>query len=266
MSQGANARIRYDEHLLPEQSVYTNIDLRIGMFAEEIGHEFNIYADYEENVVRVLKDAFAYEIVARVVTFPSFEPESATVLQLKENEYKILHFAPSIQLLHFEQLEIIRAKSGTDTHDRELIEYLEYLKGEGIEIPATREEVQVNRCELPISEALGLKLASLWSEMLFRTRYPSLPTVGAKTKPALLLNSGIDGTRYHFSYEYPGFTLAGNIWSPREASITGRFVQISERMKQACLSEKNELILAELEERTDELSGALTELLQETKN
>ncbi|MCK5746858.1 MAG: hypothetical protein KAH44_11615, partial [Oricola sp.] len=60
---------RYDDHLLPEASVYTDIRTLTG------DKYSSVYADYEENVARVLIDAFNDSVVARVVVLPSFEPE-----------------------------------------------------------------------------------------------------------------------------------------------------------------------------------------------
>jgi len=256
--QSAEARPRYDEHLLPENSIYTDINFRLALFGGKPGKDFEHYVDYEENVARVLHDVFAFDVVARVIAYPSFEPEFATALELKEGKYKILHLEPSVQLLHYEELEILRENSDSDSQNEELLEYLQFLEFEQIELPETRENVKVSQCEIPISNALGIKLYSLWGEMLFRTRYPNLPEATPETKPAFI-NSGIDGTRYHFSFEYPGFTLAGNIWQPRATSITGKFVRISTLMKEACRAENNENVLTELERRVGELNAALAE-------
>jgi hypothetical protein len=256
--QSAEARPRYDEHLFPENSIYTDINFRLAVFGGKPGKDFEHYIDYEENVARILHDVFAFDVVARVIAYPSFEPEFATALELKEGKYKILHLEPSVQLLHYEELEILRENSDPDSQNEELLEYLQFLEFEQIELPETREKVKVSQCEIPISNALGAKLYSLWGEMLFRTRYPDLPAASPETKPAFI-NSGIDGTRYHFSFEYPGIVLAGNIWSPRPESNTGQFVSITSLMKEACHAKDNDKILTEIERRVDDLMTTLAE-------
>lgn len=261
-AQGAEARPGYDEHLLPEDSVFTDIDFRLSAFDGPYGSDFQHYMHYEENVARVLSDAFRFEIVARVVVYPSFEPEYAIALELNEGKYRILLFEPSVQLRHFDELEIINKnineKPDSDFRKEELETYLKYLEAEDINLPDTREEVEIRQCRLSVSKTLGDKLYSLWSEMLFRTRYPDLPPASAETTP-VMINSGIDGTRYHFSFEYPGFTLAGQIWQPRAESRTGKFVHISNLMKDACRSEGAAKVLAELEARVDSLNNELDE-------
>ncbi|WP_428409981.1 hypothetical protein [Hyphococcus sp.] len=261
-AQGAEARPRYDDHLLPEDSVFTDIDFRLSAFDGPYGSDFQHYMHYEENVARVLRDAFRFEIVGRVVAYPSFEPEYAVALEFKEEKYRILFFEPSVQLRHFDELEImnekINEKPDSDFRKEELASYLEYLEAENINLPETREEVEVSQCGISISNELGDKLYSLWSEMLFRTRYPDLPPAGVKSEP-VMINSGIDGTRYHFSFEYPGFTLAGQIWQPRAESLTGKFVHVSSMMKDACRSEGVAKILAELESHVDRLNAELAE-------
>lgn len=260
--QNAQARPRYDEHLLPEDSVFTDRDFRLSAFGGPFSLDFAHYMHYEENVARVLHEAFRYEIVARVVAYPSFEPEFAIALELQDGKYKILFFEPSIQLRHFDELEIIKLKMkekpDSDFRKDELETYLNYLEDKNIELPSTREEVDVRECDILISKELGDKLYSLWSQMLFRTRYPDLRPAKPDNKPALL-DLAIDGTSYHFSFEYPGFTLAGKIHSPREESNTGKFVTITEIMKSACLEPDNKAILKSMERRVDALMTTLSE-------
>lgn len=262
LGQSAVSRPYYDEHLLPEDSVFTDSDFRLSAFGGPFSLDFEQYLHYEENVARVLRDAFRFEIVARVVAYPSFEPEYAIALELKEEEYRILVFEPSFQLQHFDELEIINKKMkerpDSDFLKEELATYLKYLDDQNVELPETRDEVEVGECGISISQELGVKLYSLWSEMLFRTRYPDLRPATLDAKP-VPLDFAIDGANYHFSVEYPGFTLAGKIHSPREQSNTGKFVAIAENMKAACVEPDNKAILMDIERRTDALLTNLAE-------
>lgn len=256
--QSAAARPYFDEHLLPEDSVFTDIDFRLSVFDGPFSLDFEHYMRYEENVARVLRDAFRFEVVARVIAYPSFEPEFSIALELKEGKYRILYLAPAVQLLHFEELEIMKEKPNSDFQREELDRYLRYLDDLKIKLPKTREEVEVSKCDISISNELGVKLYSLWSEMLFRTRYPDLRPAKPDAKAAPL-DLAVDGTSYHFSFEYPGFTLAGKIHSPRAESNTGKLVAIAELMKEACQAEDNKEILANLEHRVDTLTEQLSE-------
>ncbi|WDI32126.1 hypothetical protein PUV54_02835 [Hyphococcus flavus] len=254
LAQSDAARPFYDEHLLPEESIFTDRDFRLSAFGGPFSLDFEHYMHYEEHVARVLHDAFRFEIVARVLAYPSFKSEFAIALELKDEKYRILLFEPSVQLRHFDELEIMQEKAETE----ELASYQKYLDDQNIELPETREQVEISQCEISISNELGAKLYSLWSEMLFRTRYPDLRPASPDAEPALL-DLAIDGTSYHFSFEYPGFTLAGRIHSPREDSTTGRFVDITETMKSACLQPDNITILTNIEQRIDALMATLSE-------
>ena len=243
---------RYEEHLLPENSVYTDIKSRVG------DKFFSVYADYEENVARVLFDAYHHDVVGRVFVLPSFEPEYAIALTLSDENYGVLHLKSSAQLWHFESLEMLRAGAYRRREDTDGSELAADIKDLESRLPASRQEVVVEHCERMLSKKVGTKLYSLWSEMLFRTRYPDLRPASPKAKP-VPLGLAIDGTAYHFSFEYPRFTLAGKILSPGEDSVTGQFVAIAEMMKDACHAEDNEHILADMEQRIDALTATLSE-------
>lgn len=242
---------RYDDHLLPEASVYTDIRTLTG------DKYSSVYADYEENVARVLIDAFNDSVVARVVVLPSFEPEYAVGLTLQDGNYAILVLEASTQLVNFEHLEMMRAGAYRQADDLDGSKQAAEIKDIESQLPASRKDVAVKRCERKVSERVGAKLYTLWSEMLFRTRYPDLRPANADAPPAPL-GLHIDGTAYHFSFEYPGFTLAGKIHSPTEESITGRFVAITRLMKDACHAEDNEGLIVDLEHHVDELTARLS--------
>ncbi len=250
--QGAAERPRYDAHLLPEDSVYTDIGLRTA------DPYYSLDADYEENVVRVLFDAFHEPVVARVVVYPSFEPEYVVGLVLNGGKYGLLHLEPDIQLYQFEALEIMKAGGFKPNKDPDGSKHAASIRELEDDLPPSRDDVAVKRCEREISEKIGAKLYALWGEMLFRTRYPDLRPADPNST-ARMINIGIDGVRYHFSLDYPGLFLAGNIWSPSPESNTGQFVAIAELMKEACRAEDSESILADLEQRVDGLAAALSE-------
>lgn len=244
------ARLNPDDHLIPENSVYTDISIRTQDPFSDLAKE------YERNVVGVLIDAFNPSVVARVVVYPSFEPEYAVAMTFSDGRYSILHLEPSVQLYHFEVLKWLG--SGADPRDPDGKKYLQMLDDLGVELPANRGDVEVDRCERQIPSALGSDLYVLWSEMLFRTRYPDYRPASPDDKP-VWVNIGIDGTMYHFSYEYPGVTLAGAVHSPREGSDTGKFVAIAELMKDACHATDGAGVLNELAQRVDELTASLSE-------
>jgi len=250
--QSATARPRFDEHLLPEDSVYTDVSLRV------VDPFYDFDKDYEENVVQVLFDAFNHTVVARVVVYPSFQPEYVVGLVLNDKKYGLLHLEPSVQLYSFEALEIIKAGGYKPLDDPDGSKHAASIRELQDQLPASRDDVVIERCEREISETMGAKLYNLWSEMLFRTRYPDLRPADPESK-AQMINLGIDGVRYHFSFDHPGIVLAGNIWSPRPESNTGQFVSITNLMKEACHAEDNEKILTEIERRVDDLMTTLAE-------
>ena len=241
------AAARDDEHLIPEDSVFSNHDYRRAP---------PLYADYYANVLSVLDDAFAPGIFARAIIFPSFQNEYAIAVAMDESSYRIIHLETDKKLWLFESLESLKAGEvriyGDKTGSKlaaEIEELEDYL-------PDSPNDVSVDRCERPIPEVLGEKLYVLWGEMLFRTRYPDRRPVSPERDG--IFNAGLDGTTYHFSFEYHYERLAGKVWSPDKDSITGQMVAITNLLRAACRAGKNEKILAETEQRIDELAELLS--------
>ncbi len=215
-----------DEHLVPEDSV----------FSEGAYEDYDLDR-YYHSVMSVLKDAYAQETFARVIVLPSFWNEYAIAVSRKGGQYKIIHLTTDTSLYGFDALKDykdgkvqITDGEGNSILDEEIAE-LE------AKLPASIDDVVVEKCEIEIDEGLGDVLHTLWSEMLFRTRYADQRPVSTDGDDTILIRA--DGINYHFSFDGGIDRLTGQIWSPDEGSVTGKFVDITDAMRKACLSKDN---------------------------
>lgn len=239
----APAQARDDEHLVPESSI----------FSEYIYSSRGNYSldEYYYDVLRVLNVAFEHETFARVIVLPSFSNEYAIALSRKNGKYEVLYAISDLNLWSVNMVkssEEYSTLSLSNGWTKDIVEkYREKLPLHVADIDA-----KVCRKELPPS--LGDRLHALWADMLFRTRYrdqrPILP--GDHVRPRL----GLDGTTFHFSFGNGSAKLAGETWSPKPDSNTGRFVEIAEQLKISCLEDKEEHF-DQLERMVEKLQSVL---------
>jgi|GEM_PF-2527954 len=218
------AMARDDDHLLPEYSVFSD-------FQPAMPDQY--YDDYEENVLRFFSEAFEEGIFARVVVFPSFSPEYVIAISRDNRGFKLLHLEADVMLWPFEDLEEALSKEAQAATEEDRQKAREYIQDLRSLAPENRDNVSVNRCEYALPSAIGQGLHSLWAEMLFRTRYPDRRPIATDGEP--IINIQIDGTNYHFSFEYKYARLAGRARTHEEGSINGEFVAITDQLKQGCV-------------------------------
>ncbi|MEM8936860.1 MAG: hypothetical protein AAGC77_10675 [Pseudomonadota bacterium] len=251
MSLPAQARERYDEHLLPMDSIYTDP----GFFAGS--NWFDQYEAYRKLVALSLSDAFENTVVARVIVRPSFEPEYAIGLSLVDGQYGLLHLEPEAQYYKYTILDEYRSSQPDQRFDPDGKDHTGIIQSLESELPTNPADVVIDLCDRSIPDGFGAKVYQLWSEMLFRTRYPDFRGSPEDARIAMI-NIGLDGTTYDFSMYYRYYPIAGTIWTPRPESNTGQFVAIAELMKDACHAEDNDAILSDIERRTDDLLETLS--------
>ncbi len=194
------------DHLEPENSIFSEFSSRGGYYG---------FHKYHDDVLTVLREAFANGVVARAIVFPSFEPEFAVVIRKEDDRYTILHLEPEKQIWsswHERYDDIGRLAPSPETKDSNERD--------------TPSEINVRRCEMPIPNDLGEALTDLWVTMLRQTRFPNRRGIG------------LDGVTFHFSAEdIDGRQwLAGKIWTPRGDTATAKFAEITLELKDSCLS------------------------------
>jgi len=236
---------RDDEHLVPEDSVFSEYQPRWSK---------QYYDDYEENVLRFFSEAFEKEIFARVVVYPSFSPEYVIAISRDDRDYKLHYLEAGVMLWPFEDLEealIKEAEAATEEGRQKAREVIEDLRSY---VPESRDKVSVNRCESALPPAIGTDLHTLWSEMLFRTRYPDRRPVAIGGE--IINTFHLDGTAYHFSFEYDHTRLTGKTWSPEDDSINGKFVALTDILRKGCV-ERSSDFFKDLENKVENLSSDL---------
>lgn len=228
-----------DDHLVPEDSIFS-----------EATHEGSRYDKYYENVVSLFRDAYSPGVFGRAFILPSFQNESAIAVSLEEGIYSIHYYSSDTNIYDFEALEEYRRGdvSITDEYGNSLVN--EQIASLESSLPSNINDVVINSCKLEIDESLGRNLYTLWSEMLFRTRYADRRPATPDGDQVLII--GADGVTYHYSFDYGVDILAGKIWSPEKSSIAGRFVAITKLMEPACTENDDEALLA-IREKTEHL-------------
>lgn len=245
------ARPSVDDHLVPEPSAHQTIRVQ-----EEGLRDYWDWT-YEADVGRRLSEAFDPDVFGRMIVLPLNGREYAVALRFDDAQYRILHLELSAHLLEFEELDDLRARAEASVDGPEKEKLIAWMRRIENALPPTRDDIVVNRCERNIASELGEKLYTLWSEMLFRTRYRDFRPVRPDDRGELRVFIG-STTAYHFSFEYSGVTLEGQIYNPRRESNTGQFVAIAELLKDACGARRNDDILADIEQRAEQLTATLS--------
>jgi hypothetical protein len=233
---------RAEDHLEPDGSV-----LGGGAFM----------ADYDTMLRNVLHEAYERDVVLRMVAMPSFIPEYAIGLRggktIGKGDFKTVIAGPPYQIFGLSPVasvwtyqSIAMLKSG---QTRMVGDNAQQLQKKEIEraqasVPANPRDLQVNQCEIGISDGLGDRITQVWRKMLMQTRYPQQYSGGA------------DGATYHFSMFQRGVgDLSGHIWLPDRDSSTGTLVTLADEMYGICTKRKDasmdnlEKLTAELEHR-----------------
>ena len=236
-----------DEHLLPEESVFLH-----PFYAE--------FSDYHADVVTVFKTLFELEYSARVVVIPSHENEYAIGVSRENNRYEISYLVSGTNIWAFQRLGDYKSgkiKSYKKQDGKRIDTTADSIKSLEEELPESISDVEVEECNFPIDRSLGESLYVLWTEMLFRTRYIDHRPYKLDDlhKPKIEWH----GTTYHYSFNHSASPMSGQITSPEETSITGRFVTITKMLRDACTS-KDKVLLTTLDIEVQKLLSDLEQL------
>jgi hypothetical protein len=194
------------DHLEPEDSQFS------GLFMPQ----------YNDMVIDALGEAYADNVRARAMVFPSFSPEYAVGILSEDEKYKVFHLEPEKQYWGYMSLALKKSEAEQVVNDGELKRDAEGIKRLEEAYPENYEDIEVQRCRRPFAAEVAEKAVDIWLYMLLETRYSDD------------LSIGLDGTTYHFSAPYGHKILAGKVWSPASDSKTGKLVAIINSMVEYC--------------------------------
>lgn len=178
------------------------------------------FADYHATEMRVFREAYAGDVVARVVVEPSFQHEYAIALALDGGAYRLFVLEPSEQIWSYTVLKMMKDGSITTGDDKGKATTADEIKKLEDSLPAHPELLKLTRCEIAIPPDVAARVIAAWKLML--------------TTTVATTSSGLDGEFYHFALRDKDNTLAGVTWSPVAASNPGRLVDMAFALRDAC--------------------------------
>lgn len=198
------------DHLEPEHSVYGGR-----------AYQDEILIGYDLDVVRKFEELFTGGFDARAIIMPSFETEYGVGVTRDKDDPKLVGLRSDAKLWYYSILREYdsekRPKSGRFEEKKK-----EDMRELRASLPPRTEDVNLKRCEMPLSAENQTLLTDLWRAMLYAVRYPPTGIVG------------VDGVSYHFSGGFDRQTLAGQTWSPKEGTRLDRFTRMTEALYAAC--------------------------------
>ncbi|MFN0023854.1 MAG: hypothetical protein ACKVS5_08140 [Parvularculaceae bacterium] len=213
------------DHLEPENSIYG------GQASRD-----EIFVDYDLGVTRKFKEIYTGPYAARAIIIPSFETEYAIAVSGDPADAKLVGLRAASQLWLYSILREfesgnpqIRDGKGNEAKQKA-------MKDLRASLPPAIEDVELARCEMPITAKDHAVLTGLWRSMLYAVRF----------RPKGL--SGLDGVRYHYSGNFDFQSLAGQTWSPASGTRLDRFTQMTERLYAACEGNDPQKLAASISE------------------
>lgn len=194
------------DHLVPDHSVYAEPFLM----------------DYALMVSELLPPEEME--VARVLVFPSFDPEYAISIQKTNEKYILEVRQPLKSYWGYKSIEFMKSgstkiiKDGQSKIDDEGIARLEK------EYPSSPRDLPVNRCSVLLKSSIATDILKIFERELFRVKNPEKDS------------GGLDGTTYHYSMKKGLRTLSGQTWSPSSELPTGKLVSITDSLYESCFN------------------------------
>ena len=207
---GASARA--GDHLEPDTSAFERDGL-YGAFNAELFFE-----------------AFAEGAQARVIVIPSFEPEYAVWISVRNGTSRIISSHPEAPLESYDPEKLAGANPNPEPlqpgspPEKEDALLTRFVRG-----------IKLVRCEVVIEPGLAQRIARIWEEMLLQTRYDRpIVTINARGQTIERIRVVADGTAYHFSMSTGIHDWAGYVGSPSDGTVTGDLVRITDAMRKLC--------------------------------
>lgn len=145
------------DHLKPEDSIYSGGSFEPG---------------YDQAMVASFEDAFADDVLDRVIVQPSFETEFAVGVKEDKDRYRIFYQEVSEQLWQYTVLDLMKKGQITSVGDNGKSTTQDDIAKLEKSLPPDPKDVKVNRCEYDIDPAFGAKLAGAWADVLLEHVIP----------------------------------------------------------------------------------------------
>lgn len=173
------------EHLHPEDSIY--------------GGQI-VTMDYDLYVTNAFRAAYSSDVILKVITIPSFHPESALYIEKSNGTYSLI-------LLEAE------------TH---------YWGKYGQNYVAN----PIEKCKVSLDENLAIRVETAWLKELSGTKYPNT-SGGGMDGTTYHFSTPYKGLKDDNSLDLIP-EMAGVTWSPEPESRAGMLVGLSEALAQYC--------------------------------
>lgn len=178
---------------------------------------------YEQKVRELFEEGFRPSVSLKVLILESFATESLIGIQKVSDGLEVFHLRAKSSIADTEMLEAYEAGNvfGLDRNGNRIpgVETKEYqdLKRK---TPSDFREIPIEKTSRILPKRTAHEITDMWKAMLLGTHYPKKGRFGK------------DGTTYFFSM-WDNFTgrLSGMVWSPSDASPTGRLVHLTNSMQ-----------------------------------
>jgi hypothetical protein len=190
----------------------------------EPGQAFENLGKYPEFVRSVLADAYAKDVVLRVLLLPSFSPEEAAGIRKRNQEYDAFCIMPRTAVWNTYSIKQIESgEMRTFDVDGKKVppEKNEELRDLKKRAPSDYRQIKTQRWVRPISVSLVERIIRLWQQMLLDARSGDDKRVG------------VDGETYEFAMPLSGRgVLTAEVWSPQEGSRTDALVRVANALSE----------------------------------
>jgi len=177
------------DHLYPEDSLYGS-----GISSIE----------YHQYITKAFSSAFLRDVILKVVTIPSFHPESVLYLKKSEESYYVIYVE-------------------AETH---------YW---GVNMQVYQPN-PIIKCNTILPKPTAIDIEKVWASELLNTRYSKSSTLGLDGTSYHFSTS----FKWLPSNNSPRPEMVGQAWSPRQDSKIGKLVNLMSVMKNYCLNPSTE--------------------------
>lgn len=222
----------------------TNAAAQTHLDAETPKYDFEIA--YQKNIQTVLNEAYADDVIVRMIGEPSFFPEYAVGLRKTVAGIFIFGVRSKIQIWAFQSRdqELKDARACDTAKHPDCVGYRKYLEA----MPADIHDIGVERCEISVPSEVATHIENAWRL--------SLATAGEGGDDRV----GVDGEFYYFAMNDSGRYLGGKVWTPDANSLPGMLVTLGLDMQNLCTG-KNNLTITKI----DGEASALVQKVEDAK-
>ncbi|HWA03883.1 MAG TPA: hypothetical protein VG819_10175 [Rhizomicrobium sp.] len=203
-------------------------------------YDFDIV--YQEDIQTVFHEAYADDVLLRMIAEPSFFREFAVGLKKTASGTSIFGLRAKVQIWTFESRDSLMMEARDCVSSPH--EGCRELQSESTDMPDDIHGIGLERCEILLPEATVPKIEDAW--------HLALLTVGSRTDEVV----GVDGESFYFGAREDGQWRGGKVWSPDPNTLPGRLVSLALDMNDLCHGQ-NGATAAKIDLEASELVGEL---------